>query len=328
MEIEMKPLFKSTIAVLTIFISISISANTRWNMATPYADATHHTQNIKQFANDVKEATNGKLTIQVHSGGSLIKHKEIARAVRSRQVQIGEVFAGTLGNEDPVFKLDNLPFLATDFAHARKLYDTTKSSMKAKLDKDGMILLYSVPWPPQGIYSKESVNTIDDLKGKKMRAYSPMLSRLSVLLDANPTTVQTVEIPQAFSTGIIDVMITSPTTGVSSQVWDYVKHYNDVQAWIPKNIVIVNKREFSRLDKETQATLVAVAAKAEARGWEMAELETIEKTKQLSEMGMIVQQPSEVLMDALKVVGKTLTEEWKAESGEKGKAILAEYKKL
>jgi TRAP-type C4-dicarboxylate transport system substrate-binding protein len=328
METKMKPLFKSSLAVLAIFISSTVSAETRWNMATPYVDATHHTQNIKQFASDVKEATKGELTIQVHSGGSLIKHKEIARAVRSRQVQMGEIFAGILGNDDPVFKLDNLPFLATDFVQAKKLYDTTKASMQAKLDKDGMILLYSVPWPPQGIYSKQPINTIDDLKGTKMRAYSPMLSRLSVLLGANPTTVQTVEIPQAFSTGIIDVMITSPTTGISSQAWDYVKHYTDVQAWIPKNIVIVNKREFLRLDKATQTALLAVAAKAEARGWEMAKRETTEKTKQLSEMGIIVQQPSVKLMDAFKAVGDTLTAEWKKEAGKKGEAILVEYQKL
>ncbi len=323
----MKPLFKTAIAVLAMCITSTTVAATRWDMATPYVDATHHTQNIKLFAAEVKEATDGELDIQVHSGGSLIKHKEITRAVRSRQVQIGEVFMGILGNEDPVFKLDNLPFLATDFEQAKKLYQVTKASIEKKLDKDGMMLLYTVPWPPQGIYSKEAVDTIDDLKGAKMRAYSSTLSRLAVLLEAAPTTVQTVEIPQAFSTGIIDMMITSPTTGVSSQSWDYVKNYTDVQAWIPKNMVMVNKREFKRLDDKVQSALLKAAANAEARGWAMAEKETKSKTAMLADKGMTVQKPSSVLMSELKAVGVTMSKEWSIESGAEGAAILAAYKK-
>jgi len=244
----MKLILKSAALIATLISTTSI-ASTRWDMATPYVDATHHTQNIIKFAKEVKEATAGELEIIVHSGASLIKHKEIPRAVRTQQVPIGEVFIGIMGNSDPVYKLDNIPFLASNFEQAKKLYAASKATLEAKLDKQGMMLLFSVPWPPQGIYSKKPIKDIADLKGAKLRAYSSTLSRLALLLNASPTTVQTVEIPQAFSTGIIDMMLTSPTTGVSSQSWDYVSHYTDVQAWIPKNMVIVNKRAFKRLDK-------------------------------------------------------------------------------
>lgn len=316
------------IAALTIAVigSATSSAATRWDMATPYVDATHHTQNNIQFANDVKVATDGELEIIIHSGASLIKHKEIPKAVRSQQVPIGEVFIGIMGNDDPIYKLDNVPFLATNFEQAQKLYDVSKSAIQAKLDEDGLMLLYSVPWPPQGIYSQEPVNKIEDFKGAKLRSYSSTLSRLAILLEASPTTVQTVEIPQAFSTGIVNMMITSPTTGVSSQSWDYVNHYTDVQAWIPKNMVIVNKRAFRRLDKPLQTALLAAAEKAEARGWEMAIKETKEKTAELAKNGMKVTEPSDALMTELKKVGANMAVEWAEESGSKGKALLEAYK--
>ncbi|MEG3753394.1 TRAP transporter substrate-binding protein [Psychromonas arctica] len=316
------------IAALTIAVigSATSSAATRWDMATPYVDATHHTQNNIQFANDVKVATDGELEIIIHSGASLIKHKEIPKAVRSQQVPIGEVFIGIMGNDDPIYKLDNVPFLATNFEQAKKLYDVSKSAIQAKLDEDGLMLLYSVPWPPQGIYSQEPVNKIEDFKGAKLRSYSSTLSRLAILLEASPTTVQTVEIPQAFSTGIVNMMITSPTTGVSSQSWDYVNHYTDVQAWIPKNMVIVNKRAFRRLDKPLQTALLAAAEKAEARGWEMAIKETKEKTAELAKNGMKVTEPSDALMTELKKVGANMAVEWAEESGSKGKALLEAYK--
>lgn len=315
------------LATLTVagIISTSGAAATRWDMATPYVDATHHTQNIRQFADDVKTATKGDFEIIVHAGASLIKHKEIPRAVRTQLVPMGEVFIGILGNEDPIYKLDNLPFLATNFSDAKKLYELSKPLIEAKLDKNGLMLLYSVPWPPQGVYSKEPLTSIDSFKGAKLRAYSSTLSRLAVLLEASPTTVQTVEIPQAFSTGIIDMMITSPTTGVSSQSWDYVNNYTDVQAWIPKNMVIVNKRSFKRLDKSMQAALLTAAAVAEKRGWEMAINETEIKNKELMEHGVKVVAPSPDLIKALTVVGDQMSKEWADEAGTEGEALLAEY---
>ncbi len=320
-----RPLWKTSCVALAILASAPSMAATRWDMATPYVDATHHTQNVIEFANDVKQATHGELEIVVHSGASLIKHPEIARAVRTQQVPIGEVFIGMLGNSDPVYKLDNIPFLATNFEQAKALYAASKSTIENKLAKDGMMLLYSVPWPPQGIYSKQPITSIDDLKGGKMRAYSPTLSRLSVLLGATPTTVQTVEIPQAFSTGIIDMMITSPTTGVSSQAWDYLANYTDVQAWIPKNMVIVNQRAFKRLPNEVQNALLAMADKAEKRGWAMAEKETVEKTQALADNGITVTKPSAELMSSLKAVGDVMAKEWAEEAGAEGKAILDAY---
>ena len=321
----MKSIFKIAAITAVGVISTSAFSATRWDMASPYVDATHHTQNTRQFAEDVNEATKGEFEIVVHAGASLIKHKEIPRAVRTQQVPMGEVFIGILGNEDPIYKLDNLPFLATNFTDAKKLYEISKPLIEAKLDKNGLMLLYSVPWPPQGVYSKEPLTSIDSFKGAKLRAYSSTLSRLAVLLEASPTTVQTVEIPQAFSTGIIDMMITSPTTGVSSQSWDYVDNYTDVQAWIPKNMVIVNKRSFKRLDKSMQSALLTAAAAAEKRGWEMAANETEIKNKELMAHGVKVVAPNPELIKALTAVGDQMSKEWAEEAGAEGKALLAEY---
>lgn len=303
-------------------ISTPALAATKWDMPTPYADGVHHTQNVRQFADDVKAATKGELDIVVHSGASLFKHPEIHRAVRSGQVSIGELFMGLLGNDDPIFKVDNIPFLASDFDSAKKLWDASRPVIEERLAKDGLMLLYAVPWPPQGFYTKNPVTSVADFKGLKMRAYSPTTSRLAVLLGALPTTVQTPEIPQAFSTGIIEAMVTSPTTGVSSQAWDFVNHYTDTQAWIPKNMVIVNARSFKRLPKEQQQAVLDAAAKAEARGWEMAKAETTEKTKVLGDKGMQVSVPTAQFKGELRTIGKTMSEEWANEAGDQGMTLL------
>ncbi len=311
-----------TASLCSFALMSGASAATKWDMPTPYGDGTHHTKNVIQFAADVKGVTNGDLNIVVHSGASLFKHPEIHRAVKTGQVAIGEIFMGLLGNKEPVFKVDNIPFLASDFPSAKKLWNASRPHVEKSMAKDGLKLLFAVPWPPQGFYTKKAVASVADFDGMKMRAYSPTTSRLAILLKSSPTTVQTPEIPQAFSTGIIDGMVTSPSTGVSSQAWDFVSFYTDTQAWIPKNMVFVNARAFKRLSKPLQKAVMEAAAKAETRGWAMAEEETIAKTAVLKEKGMNVSAPTAAFKKELQAIGAVMGDEWAKEAGATGTAIL------
>ncbi|WP_191601487.1 TRAP transporter substrate-binding protein [Marinomonas algicola] len=304
----------------------SVSA-AQWHMPTPYGDSNHPTKIAYQFAEEIKENTKGELDITVHSGASLVKHPEIPRAVKTGQVQMGEVFIGIMGNTHPIFKHDNIPFLATNYADAKKLWEAAKPEMQKQLNKEGMTLLYAVAWPAQSLYSKDPVNSLADLEGSRMRAYSPSTSRLADLMGTTPTTIQVPEIPQAFSTGIIDAMITSPSTGANGQAWDYVNNYTDIQAWIPKNVVVVNTRSFKRLDKETQQVILDAAANAEKAGWEVVQAEAKKDTQTLIDNGIAVAQPSEQLLGELATIGETMEAEWLAESGPEIKALIENYKK-
>jgi len=297
----------------------------QWHMPTPYGDANLPTKLAYQFAEEVKEKTDGDLNITVHSGASLVKHTEIPRAVKTGQVQMGEIFIGIMGNTHPVFKHDNIPFLATNFDDAEKLWQAAKPEMEKQLKKEGMKLLYTVAWPAQGLYTKKAINSLGDIQGSRMRAYSPSTSRLADLMDTTPTTIQVPEIPQAFSTGIIDAMITSPTTGVNGQAWDYLTHYNDIQAWIPKNMVVVNMRSFKRLDKATQQVILDAAANVEKQGWAQVRINAKQDTASLASNGIKVSTPSAELSGEFNAIGKTMTQEWIDESGPAIKTLLENY---
>lgn len=298
-----------------------------WDMPTPYPDKTFHTQNILQFAADVDQATHGKLQIKVHSAGSLFKHPEIKNAIRGGQVPIGEFFLSLLSNENAVFGADSQPFLATNYAEAKKLWAAQKPVVTKLLDQQGLMPLFSVPWPPQGLYTKKEIKTVDDLKGIKFRAYNATLEKFANLVGAAPTQVEVPDIPQAFATGRVEAMITSPSTGANSKAWDYVKYYTDIQAWLPKNIVVVSKRAFRRLDPAEQQALLKAAAAAEQRGWDMSVKETDAKTAILKQNGMTIVTPSPELMQGLKAVGAEMLKGWEKRAGAEGEAVLADYRK-
>ncbi len=297
-----------------------------WDMPTPYPDKTFHTQNIAEFAKDVEKRTDGKLKINIHSAGSLFKHAEIKNAVRGRQVPIGEFILSRLSNENPVFGADSQPFLATNYEQAEKLWQVQKPLVSKMLDKEGLMPLFSVPWPPQNLYTKKPVNSVEDLKGLKFRAYNATQEKLAKALGAAPTSVEVPDIPQAFATGRVEAMLTSPSTGANSKSWDFIKYYNNVQAWLPKNIVVVNKRVFRKLDKKTQDALLAAAKDAEKRGWEMSQAETAAKTKILRENGVEMMEPSPELMAGLKKVGDIMIKDWQKEAGADGVEMIRQYR--
>lgn len=296
-----------------------------WDMPTPYPDKTFHTQNIAAFAKEVEKVTGGELMIKMHSAGSLYKHPEIKNAVRSGQVPIGEFFLSLLSNEQQVFGADSQPFLATNYDDAKKLWDAQRPIISVLLEKQGLMPLFSVPWPPQGLYTKKEIKTVDDLKGIKFRAYNATLELFANKIGAAPTQVEVPDIPQAFATGRVEAMITSPSTGANSKAWDFVTHYTDIQAWLPKNIVVVSNKAFRKLDKKSQDGVLAAAKAAEARGWEMSKTETAEKTAILKDNGIIVVAPSDELMAGLKEIGASMLEEWKKGAGSQGAALLEAY---
>ncbi len=300
-------------------------AQTAWDMPTPYGDSVFHTRNIMQFADDVASATDGGLTITVHSAGSLYAHPEIRDAVRRGLAPIGEILISQLANEDAIFGVDSVPFLAASYDDAARLWSASRDQIAAKLADQGLTLLYAVPWPGQSLYLTKEIDSVKDMQGVSFRAYNTATERLAQLMGAVPTTVEAGDIPTAFSTSRIAAMITSPSTGVSSQAWDFVSHYIDTQAWLPKNVVFVNTRAFDALPEDQQQALIDAAAEAERRGWEMSKAETESQIAALKENGMQVSKPSETLARELREIGAIMTEEWQAQAGEAGAAILSAY---
>jgi TRAP-type C4-dicarboxylate transport system substrate-binding protein len=314
-------------AAFAVAAAGSAAAQTKWDMPTPYAPGNLHTVNINQFAADVDKASGGKLKITVHANASLFKANEIKRAVQSGQAQIGEILISGYSNEDPIFGLDSVPFLATSYADAMKLWKVSRKVTEDRFAKQGLKILYSVAWPPQGIYSNKPLASVADMKGLKMRAYNPTTAKIAELVGAQPVTVQAAELAQAMTTGVVNANITSGATGVDTKAWESVKYYYDTQAWLPKNIVFVSQAAFDALDKPTQAAVLKAAADAEARGWKDSEEKAKGYLETLAKNGMTVAPPSAQLQADLKKVGDTMTADWVKSAGPDGQAVVEAFKK-
>ncbi len=303
------------------------SAQTKWQLPAAYPADNPHSVNLIQFAKDVSDASGGKLQITVHPAASLFKAPDIKRAVQTGQVQIGEVLISLHENEDPIFGVDVIPFLATSYPEAMKLWQASKPSIQKKLAAQGLMLLFAVPWAPQGIYAKKEINNVDDMKGLKWRAYNVGTARIGELVGAQSVTVQAADLAQALATGVVNSFMTSAATGYDSKAWETMTHFYDTQAWIPKNVTFVNKAAFDALDKPTQDALLKAAATAETRGWKLWQEKAGWYADQLKAHGMKVLPPSPALQAGLKKVGEQLTADWLKKAGAEGQAVIDTYKK-
>jgi TRAP-type transport system periplasmic protein len=308
-------------------LSAAAQAQTKWDLPAAYPATNFHTVNLQQFADDIDKASSGKLKITVHANASLFKLPEIKRAVQGGQAQIGEILLSAYQNEWIIFGADGLPFLADSYDEAMKLWRAQKPLLDKKLGEQGMMVLYSVAWPPQGIYTKKPLASAADLKGVKWRAYSPATSRIAELVGAQPVTVQAAEFAQALATGVVESTMTSGATGVDSKLFEHLKFYYDTQAWLPKNAVIVNKAAFDALDAPTRAAVTKAAADAEARGWAASRKVNVDTLERLKANGMQVLPPSPQLKADMAKVGETMLKEWVDRAGADGKALLDAYRK-
>jgi TRAP-type C4-dicarboxylate transport system substrate-binding protein len=322
-----KSLAAAALAVAITAASTAATAQIRWDLPTAYPATNFHTENILQFAAEVEKTTFGKLRIQVYPDASLLKAPEIKRAVRANDVQIGEILWVGYENENPMFGIDGVPFLATSYAHAMKLWRASRDALDRELGKQGMKVLFSVPWPPQGVYSRRPLNSASDMKGLKWRAYSPTTAKIAELVGAQPVNIQANEIAQAFASGTIDSMITSCATGYDTQVYKHVRNFYDTQAWLPKNAVIVNQKAFAALDRVTRMALLKAAADAEARGWKISEEKTDWYVDQLRKNGMSVLPPGPQLQSDLKKIGELMLADWLRKTGSEGEAVIIAYRK-
>ena len=298
----------------------------RWDMPTAYADSNYHTENGKLFAEAVGVCTGGELEIVVHGGGSLFKGNEIKRAVQTGQAPIGERLLSAHQNENVVFGFDSVPFLASSFEASDRLWQAARGRLTEILAGQNLVLLYSVPWPPQGMYFKREIKGVADMGGIKFRAYNAATARLAELAKMLPVQVEAAELSQALATGVAEAFVSSGATGYDRKVWEHVSHFYDTRAWVPRNYVFANADAFVALDAQARNCLRAAAMLAEAAGTTRARELSSWYLAQLAANGMSVQPPGARLAADLAAIGTTMSAEWSAAAGADGEAIIDAFK--
>lgn len=322
-----RALIASAALALSMGLTAPALAQTNWTMASGYPESSFFTQNIRQMIKEIEEKSGGKLKIDLRSNDSLIKLDAVKRAVQSGQIQIGEIRLGVYGNEAAMYNLDNIPGVATTYDQATKLTDAQRPFFDAMFKKNGLRAITYVAWPGQGFYTKEPLKGLPDLKGQKLRIYSKQTQIMGEKLGMEALILPFAEVPQAFSTGMIQSLWTSAQTGTDVQIWDYVKHFTYTGTMHNKNAILVNERAFRQLDPATQKVVLEAGEAATKRGWELSKKAGEEREHVLKSHGVTIAQSPKDILDAIATAGKGMVADWLTTASAEEKAVYETYQK-
>ncbi len=310
---------KILLAVAIMSVALGASAEKQWKMATPYGAGQLHDKTNHYFAEQLAEKTQGKIQIEIYPGEKLVEHSQILAATRNNTVQLGEVLISRYGHRQPLWAMDSLPFLANSYEKARKLWAATRGPIAEDLDKKNLVLLYSVPWPGQNFYSKGKIDNIGYFEGKTIRVYNDVLAKVTKNLKAIP---KRTKIKQGIESGKLDILITSPSTGVAYNMWEYMGHYTKVNAFFPKQMVFINKDEWGKLDATTQKAVREAAKSAEAYGWSLSKTEHAGKEAELIDNGMVSEEPNADVKQTLFRLGQKMVVDWRKKADKRAKDAM------
>lgn len=319
---------KTTIGLLCAAASLTAltAAAETWDMPMAYSGSNFHSVTGAEFAKCVTTGTGGDIEIVTHPGGSLFAGADIKRAIQTGQVPIGERLLSGHQNESPLFGIDSIPFLVGSFDEHAMLWEAAEPTIRNLLDGQNLHLLYSLPWPPQGLYFKQEINAVSDMEGIRFRSYNNATARLAELTGMLPVSIEAAEISQAFATGVAASMVSSGATGYDRRVWESLTHFYQVDAWLPRNYIMVNASVWNGVSDENKAVINACADLAEYAGTWRAKEYTGFTLAGLAAGGMTVQPAGEELMAGLREIGETMTAEWLEAAGAEGQAIVDAYR--
>ncbi len=319
----MKPM--NLIAAAALAAAAGAAQAESWDMPMAYAASNYHSEHGVIFADKVRAATGGRIDITVHPGGSLFGGGDIKRAIQTGQVPIGERLMSAHANENALFAWDNLPFIATTYEQNTALWEAAKDKVNEALAEQNLVALYTCPWPGQGFYFKGRVTSSNDIQGVKFRSYNAATAQIAEELGMIPVQVEAAELSQALATGVAEAFISSGSTGYDRKVWEHLDYYYKVNAWLPRNYVMVNKRTWDGLDAGTRAAIqkaadetgaACTAKSAELAGWYFEQLEA---------NGMTVTDAGPRFLAELRAIGDKMQKDWLADAGADGRAILDAY---
>ncbi|MEK8029371.1 TRAP transporter substrate-binding protein [Ideonella sp. DXS29W] len=296
-----------------------------WRCATGYRADSFHGRNLAQCLEEWSAASQQAPKVELHPNNSLVNLAAIAGHVKARQIEMGETIMSTLINDMPVAGADSVPFVVRSYADARRLWRWQRPLVEQAFASMGITVLYAVPWPPQGLYTMRPLGSLAELRGSRMRSYNRSTARIAELLGCTAVEVPMSEVGQALADGRIDCMITSAVTGVENQAWKHLRHYHEINAWFPKNIVIANAKALAELDASARRGLLGAASAAEARGWAASESVAAESVAELKRQGMKVEPLPTNAMGEMRRLGERCSVEWIREVGPEANQIFVPY---
>lgn len=256
-------------------------------LATVWPDGNFHTINAKKFAEEVKKATGGAVEIEVKSGGQLgFKGPEQLRAVRDGLVPMADILNIQQIGDEPLLGVEGIPFISNNIEELKVLHKYLRPEYEKIALKNNQTILYMVPWPTQYLHLKVKVETIDGLKGIKIRVPDKNAQEMCSAIGMAPALIPWGETIAALSSGAVAGVSTSAVSGVDGKFWEFLKFFHATNHAWSSQMVTINNDTLKKISPANQKVIADLAKKMEPGFWASSLQADKDSTKRLTEGGM------------------------------------------
>jgi len=313
--------------LLVASLSVALMASTiKLDLNAIYPAKNLHTLGAQKYAELVKEYTNGSVNIVVHPGASLVKGNPL-KAVKDGTVAMTDMFIPFTAGGGKSFGISALPFIASSYDEAYKLYQISKPAYEATAKQWNQKILYAVSWPPSGIYTMNAINSTADFKDVKARTYDRNSANFVNMVGGSSVALPWGEVYSALQTGMVNSVLTSSASGKDGSFWEVLKHFTKISYAYPLQAVTINLDYWNSLSKAQQDAMLKAAKEVEALQWEASKKEDEVALKMLADNGIVISEPSAELKAELDKVAAKMLEEYLSDADDSIKAIFKEYRK-
>ena len=302
--------FVKTMLAATAAVAISATgafAQAKWDLSTAWGASNFHAQNAVKFADAVREATDGSVDITVHVSGEIgVKINEKLSAVENGVVQMADMLLFLQAGEAPFLGVDTLPYLIQGPDEMKTWLEIAGPKYDEIFAKHNQKVLYYVPWPSPGIYTKKPVVSADDISGQRIRAFNATSFEFLEKLGAAPVELPFGELAAAVAAGTVDGAATSTSTGVNSKLYQFTEHFNPLNWSTSPDAVTVNLDAWNALSEEEREIIEALATQMQDEFWAVSAEEDSSKAGILEENGMTISSADDSLNAKMAEAGKSM----------------------
>lgn len=280
--------FRFGLAAILAFTAAPALAQTAWDLPLAWPAENYISVNAQRFADEVKTATDGAVSITIHPGGSLgFKGPEMFSAVRDGLVPIGDMLLQQQTGDNALLGLQSLPYLIDTYEEQVAFQEFYRPLLEEVFAENNQKLLYTVPWPQQQVFTKKEINSIDDFAGIKVRSSDSSATEIFRASGMTPVQLPWGEVIPSLATGAIDAVGTSSPSAVDGSFWEFLTHgYTTRHTW-NLNAVSVNLDSWNALTEEQQDAIAETAKRMEPEFWQSAQDTDALQLKTLAEHGMV-----------------------------------------
>lgn len=300
-------------------------AETKWDLSTAWPASNFHAKNAMAFADAVRKETNGSVDITVHVSGEIgVKITEKLSAVETGIVQMADMLLFLQAGEEPLLSMDTLPYLIQGQDEMKVFLEVAGPKFDEIAAKHNQKILYYVPWPSPGVYTKKSIVSADDMAGQRIRAFNAASFEFLKNMGAAPLEMPWGDVAAAAAAGTIDGAATSSSSGVDGKLWQFTSHFNPLNWSTSTDAVTVNLDAWNALSDDERTTIEGIADKMEAEFWAVSAAEDDGKVAILQENGMTVTAADASLKAKMAEAGKAMWDAYIAKNAD-AKPIIDAY---